>query len=35
MKVIEAMRHWETHTCLRFKARTSQYNFINFFQGSG
>ena len=35
VKVIEAMRHWEENTCIRFHDRTNQTSYINFFQGSG
>ena len=33
--VVDAMRHWEEHTCIRFHQRTNQFTYINFFQGSG
>ena len=29
------MRHWEEETCIRFKPRTTEYNYIEFFQGAG
>ena len=35
MVVVDAMRHWEEHTCIRFHRRTNQQSYINFFQGSG
>lgn len=36
MLVVDAMRHWEEHTCIRFHRRTTnRYSYINFFQGSG
>ena len=33
--VLEAMKHWEDHTCIRFQQRTTQRVYVNIFPGSG
>ncbi|KAI6653227.1 Tolloid-like protein 2 [Oopsacas minuta] len=33
--IIYAMKHWEELTCIRFTARTTEYNYIEFFKGAG
>lgn len=31
---MEAMKHWEDNTCVRFHLRTTQKNYIHFLAGS-
>ena len=33
--ILESMSHWENTTCIRFRARTNQSNYVNFFPGGG
>jgi hypothetical protein len=33
--IYKAMHHWESHTCIRFRPRTTQHTYVNFFPGSG
>ena len=33
--IYEAMKNWEDHTCIRFKKRTNEVIYINYFPGSG
>ena len=30
-----AMQEWELKTCIRFKKRTTERNYVQFFKGSG
>ncbi|XP_064384870.1 tolloid-like protein 2 isoform X2 [Halichondria panicea] len=34
-QILEAMKHWEDHTCIRFKQRSNQPHYVNFFPGAG
>ncbi|XP_064384874.1 bone morphogenetic protein 1-like [Halichondria panicea] len=34
-QILEAMKHWEDHTCIRFKHRSNQPHYVNFFPGAG
>ena len=33
-RILVGMRHWEDHTCLRFKQRTVERDYIEFYNGS-
>lgn len=32
--IYQGMKHWEDNTCIRFKPRTNQRTYVNFFPGS-
>ena len=32
--IYQGMKHWEDNTCIRFKPRTNQQTYVNFFPGS-
>ena len=32
--IYQGMKHWEDNTCIRFKPRTNQHTYVNFFPGS-
>ena len=33
MLIMQAMKHWEDHTCVRFNLRVSEENYIHFLAG--
>ena len=33
-RILEGMRHWEDNTCIRFKERTTEVDYIVFYKGS-
>ena len=33
--ILQAMSHWEIHTCIRFKERTDEIHYLYFFPGVG
>ena len=33
MMIMEGMKHWEDHTCVRFHSRVNEENYIHFLAG--